>query len=159
VITLKEQVAFLRAGIVSGVLSPIAAVDWADRLIQETGEPPAGVYDVSLAPSANVSRVLDALGEVASDTCINENVAKGLLDVLRGQCDSGAIHPAKAVRVAYALTHDLGYDSPICIDALILEENYSMASDGIFGTVEEMNAQVREWLASFKGAADVFIAG
>jgi hypothetical protein len=60
------------------------------------------------------------------------------------------------VQRAYEMTRRLHVDSSLWMEAMILEENYSLALDRIVGEVPEMDAEVGSWLAQFDGEATRF---
>lgn len=48
--------------------------------------------------------------------------------------------------------------SEAAVAALLLAEDCSLATDGIFGTAAEMAQEVRAWLVQFAGASEPYLA-
>ena len=155
--SLFEKAAFYHSGVAHGIVAPRDAIAWADALIAAEESVPTELYDVSLAPPERPSALLEALRHLAPLDAASESAILALLDVLRERHRSGELSAAKAVAAAYSITRPLGYDSRIHVDALLFYEDYSLAADGIVGTVGQRDAEVQVWLEQFAGAAASFL--
>jgi hypothetical protein len=152
---IRQQAAIYRAGLAYGVLSPGDAIAWADSLIQSESDVPMAIYELSLAPRDQPKIALVFLRELAPEEQLGEGTVQALLDIVRQRLAEGAETPATAIARAYALTRPLAPESEHWLEAMMLEENYSLASDGIFGTIEEMDLEAREWFAKYAGASAI----
>jgi len=96
--------------------------------------------------------VLAALTQLAATPELTESTARALLDLLGSRLDVGVVSAGQAIVTAYHLTRALGPQSAIWTEALCLEEDYSMAQDGIVGSLHEMDTEVRSWFDQFRGS-------
>jgi hypothetical protein len=154
--TLPETAAFYWAGIAYAILLPQEAIAWADELIGSGADVPTGVYDLSLSPAHQPKRVVSALRSLHAEEDVSEATVRSLLDILGRQLGKHALSPATAIQRAYEVTRRLHVDSSLWIEAMMLEENYSLAVDRIVGEVPKMDRQVESWLAQFEGEATRF---
>jgi hypothetical protein len=155
---IPRNASFLRDGIAAGIIATNAAVEWADALIAAYDELPGAVYDLCVAPRRQTTAVLDALRQLADTTELTETTARALLDILRSQLITGSMRVSDAVIAAYHLTRPLGPGSALWTEALVLEEDYSLANDGISGSLDQMDADARSWFDQFRGSMAGFSA-
>jgi hypothetical protein len=151
--TLSRAAAFYWAGIAYEILAPHEAIAWADDVIASGAEVPAGLYEVSLSPANEPKRVVAALRGLHAEEDISEMTVRSLLDVIGIRLREHALSPATAIRRAYKVTRRLRHDSLLWMEAMMLEENYALAVDGIVGAVSELDAEVEAWLMQFDGEA------
>jgi hypothetical protein len=155
--TVEEVAAFYWAGIAYGILAPIDAIAWADSLIATGGEMATAIYDLSLTPPDQPKRLMSALRALHREEAVTDAVVRALLDVLRSEVQAKVRSPADAMQLAYDVTRRLSVDSPLWLDAMMLEENYSLAVDRIAFDVPSMDAEVTVWLSQFEGDATPFV--
>ena len=153
---LRAAAAFYRAGVASGIVRGADAVGWADRVIASAPAPPTELFDVSLAPPSSVTALVDALRPLAGPDALGEATARALLDVLRRQLAAGEVTPEAAIAIAYHMTRGLEFGSELWREAMMLEEYFALAKDGVVGDTADMSEQVRAWLGQFAGEADAF---
>ena len=154
--TLSDTAAFYWAGIAYAILSPQEAIAWADELIASGVDVPSSLYDLSLTPANQPKRVVSALRSLHTEEDVSEATVRGLLDVLGRQLRDHVLSPATAIERAYEVTRRLHPDSSLWMDAMMLEENYSLAVDRIVGELPEMDAEVELWLTQFAGEGTRF---
>ena len=150
---LQRAASYLRTGISYGVLPGIRAVEWADRLILAEGEVPAAVFDVALAPPDRPSVLVAALTPLAGEDDPSEPIVRAVLDDVGAALRAGRVTVRAGLELAYRITRALGDESSLRYDAMMLREDYSLAQEGIFGDVADLDHEARTWFAQFAGAA------
>lgn len=155
--TIAERAAFYWAGVAYGILSPRDAIAWADELIASDSDVPKGVYELSLSPPDDPKKAAAALRSLHNEEDVSEATVRGLLDYLGRSLRTDRLSPALAIQRSYEVTRRLSVESPLWMEAMILEENYSLAVDGITGAIAEMEQEVIEWLARYNGSAAPFM--
>jgi hypothetical protein len=151
-IDISLSASFFRAGIVHAVLDGGEVVAWADRVILLLPDPPAAIYDVSLAPAADRIALLAALAPLTANAEPSERVARGLLGVIASRLAADSLSPAKAIAVGYTILRGAEVPDTLRDQAMMLDEDYSLAEDRIFGSTAEMGVAIRFWFAQFAGA-------
>jgi hypothetical protein len=156
-VTIAQQAAFYWAGVAYGILSPRDAIAWADGLIASGSDVPKGIYELSLSPPDQPKKVTAALRSLHDEEDVSEATVRGLLDYLGRSIRTDKLSPGLAIQRSYEVTRGLSVECPLWTEAMILEENYSLAVDRIVGDVAEMDREVIEWLARYDGNAAYFM--
>ncbi len=148
---------YYRAALLLGIASGTDVIRWADGIIERDPEPPAAIYDVSLAPAADLNTLRDTLKPLALEP-EPLAVVQALLDRIWRDVFANRRDVDEAVALIYRASHCLAIPDPLRWEMVSLEEDYARVTDGIAGELPTIEAQVRAWLAQFDGAADAVIA-
>jgi hypothetical protein len=144
---------YLRIGIELGLVEPQQARDWADAIIRESEAPPAEIIEVSWSHDvgALIRSLFTAPGEgnralagrwLLHDlaTVLGEGDDDGLVEVVRG---------CLAVCVASGLDEDTWHR----FDAV--DDELSLARQGVFGSVEACREALVSLLAEYPAAPEI----
>ena len=147
--TLKLQAEVLRIGILGGYVSPEEAIAWADALIESLSPAPADLIEVSLSGGRR-DDVASALAQV-SGSFDEESLRRTLL---RKMADIAFSRPQFCRQIARAL-YQLAVEgrAPTRADESAMftfDDAYDLAESGAFGTIEDVDAELREYLSSWR---------
>ena len=140
---------FFRLGLVSRTMSVEVVDDWATQLIGKTPSPSFALCDLATAKSADRAVVLDALRSFPKSEKDREDAwamfCAFLLDEMTSRKRS--LHDT-----IYAL-HGLErlHEAPVHLETpiTILEDEYALARDGVWGTLVEVEGRTMELLRTY----------
>jgi len=153
---IPKQAAFYRQALICGIITADQTVAWADWLIDVGGDLPSAIYDLSLAGSRGVSRMVDLLTSLAQgENALN--VVPALLDVLRQRYLAGALELPAVIEVIRRIKDSVPPNVDLRWELVALEEDYSLVADGIAGDLPTIHQIVRDVLSRFSGASREYL--
>ena len=148
--------AFYREALLCDLITVDELVGWADCLINNGGELPAKIYDLSLGGSRGKLHVADLLNGMA----VGQNpqdVVPAILDVVHQRFSSGEIDLAAVVAAIRHIKHAIPPNEDLHLKLVTLEEDYWLAADGIMGDLPTIHRIVRDLLTQFRGASTEYL--
>lgn len=147
--TLATVASFLRTGILAGVCSPDEAHGWAFSVIAAMDSPPAEIIEVSWRKPMN--DLLDDLSSVVGDVD-NAAVGNWLLARLAELPAQTGGEISQRLRQAMQIVKHTGLPEEVYYTFDGIDDELSLAIDGIFGQVDDCRDDLRSALAEFTAA-------
>lgn len=126
---------------------PGTVVQWADDIIGDELDPPYEIIEVSLANSEDLKTLMSLLGTIGSVEDRGDAIrcALGRLAFLAERDVSMLRRILKSLRWSpLDISEFLDDDFISCV-----AEDYSLAEDGIFGSVEDLDNELKQYLNQF----------
>jgi hypothetical protein len=134
--TRKEVAEFFRLGLRLGLFDTSPIIKWADSIIEQEDKPDISIIDVSLAGSRGINETITCLGEIKGH--LREDVpVELLLAYFRRKLVSGQLNIDSVAAMFYSLAKMPEVTGDVAGALHVLDENLSMAEDGLCGSVEE----------------------
>lgn len=129
-----------------GLLSVPDAIRWADAGIEADPQPPFALIEVSLAAKAPPVEVAHLLRSLPGEPGRRE-LARRLVCRIAGALHDGRVTAAWAARILYQMVlAELVPDPSAEGDMARLDDAFDLARGGYFGTVEEAERDLHEFL-------------
>jgi hypothetical protein len=147
---LKSEAARLKLGIAWGWVPVSSAVAWADAIITARDAPPAAVLDISLGGQLSAGQMA-ALLEAVPGAHDEAAALRGTLQDLRRWIGDDFSRSEQAAHWLYAAAASGDLNAvALGIDVYGLEDAFSLARSGQWGTLAEAHARV---ISDLDGAA------
>lgn len=137
-----------------GVVAPDAVVSWADSVILRSESPSPALCDLSTASDPN--QLLLSLNEfiAQADGAYSRETWRAVLGHFHAWYIENPKSGRRITRALYNIARDgLAPDAEAEREMLSLDDLYDLAAQGTFGTVEQVEANLRELLERFAPAA------
>jgi hypothetical protein len=151
--SLKTEATALRKCLLARAIPVSYAIRWADQYLERTPQPLYEVIAVSMATSRLEDAIADLLDEVpgtADAKAVLRNVFRLMADSVRD--DSSRETAVAAALYAMALADDAPSDSAESF-MLYFDDAFALALDGIYGDLEMVRAELRQFLSHEAGEA------
>ena len=143
--TRKEISEFLRLGLRLGAFDTAPIIKWADSIIEQEDTPEISIIDVSLAGGRGVNETITCLGEIKGN--VRENIPVELvLAYYRRKLVSRQLTTDEVAAMLYTLSKITEVKGDLSGALNVLDENLSMAEDGVCGSVEEALDDLKNFL-------------
>ena len=149
----SQQAHQLKLGLEAGVVEREEIISWADRILMDY-DYDDDVANVALAVNAPLKQLASLLGQVIdqSDELVAIRCIMGrMYEILRE-------HPERAHEFSRFLEHfwiQQGYDVPEDISFIAgIEDEFQLAEQGVYGTVEEATRSLLNNLAQYKSSTE-----
>jgi hypothetical protein len=145
----SAQALEFKLGLEAGVIEPGEVIAWADRIL-ETHEYDDDIANVSLATSDSRKEMMSLLTPLIDGadewTAVRKTMARMYLVLLR---DSSRAHDFTRFLESFWSRH--GYEVPEDMSFMAgIEDEFQLAVEGIYGTVEDAIGSLMGHLARFK---------
>jgi len=140
---------FFRLGLVSRTMSVDEVDDWATRLIGETTLPSFALCDLATAKSADRAIVLEALHGFPKSDEDREFAWAMFCEFLYDDFKSGKRSLKDTIYALHGLERLHEAPEHLEIPITILEDEYALARDGVWGTMKEVEERVAELLRTY----------
>jgi hypothetical protein len=146
---IKEGAELYRRGLLLGLLSVSDAITWLDVVIASEAKPDIAIIEASLSGSRGPIAVADWLKEVPGP--FDERAVAGrLLGKMHGGLVDGALPPATVTRWLFQMAMDGDApDDQAEGQMLGLDDELSLAADGIVGSVPEIRDRLEQFLRAY----------
>ncbi len=144
--SLREQAEYLRLALAMTLVDEEAAIEWADRTILASDNPPVEVIDLSMAGDQPPDELMRLLASVPGQGNLAA-VAHQVLGLLHGRLEVGDVTLEQATDMLWAY-HDWAAVSEEEIDAAGNFSDYLyMAQMGAYGTLDSVREEILDFLA------------
>ena len=140
---------FFRLGLVSRTMSVEVIDDWATQLIRESSSPSFALCDLAAAKSTDRAIVLDALLNFPKSDEDREFAWAMFCEFLYDDLKSGKRSLKDSIYALYGLERLHEAPEHLEIPITILEDEYSLARDEVWGTMDEVSARTLELLLTY----------
>lgn len=140
---------FFRLGLISRTMSVEAVDEWATLVVSDTALPSFALCDLATAKSQDRAIVLDALHNFPKTEEDRDSAWKMFCDFLHDDLKSGKRTLEDTIYALYGL--ERLHESPehLEIPITILEDEYALARDQVWGTLEEVEERTLELLRTY----------
>ena len=160
IVDVASVAAFYREGLVFGIVPLQEVIAWADRRILDEAQPAPAVLDLSLVRDRDALQAISLLSELAptgDHGFMSHDVARGLLDRLRGDFVAGRRDLLDTIRTAVRLRSKLPVEDSLWAELIGLEDDRDLVLGRIAGDIPTLDKNTREWIGQFDGDADRFV--
>ncbi len=146
---IKDSAEALRFLLVVGLAEVSEAIAWADAQIALSDIPSPELIDVSLSGSKPVAELVRSLSAIPG-TPHPEKVASEVLHRLSAFVERNPSNARRAARILYDMYCEGLVPSPDVKEQMLrLDDAFSLAESGTWGTLEEARAELNEFLAEW----------
>jgi len=140
---------FFRLGLISRTMSIEAVEEWATQMVGETPSPSFTLCDLATAKSLDRAIVLDALHTFPKTEEDRDAAWKMFCEFLHDNLKSGKGTLEDTIYALYGL--ERLHESPehLEIPITILEDEYALARDQVWGTLEDVEDRTLELLLTY----------
>ena len=146
----KEMADYFKLGLRLGLLDQSPVIIWADALIHAQEKPDISIIELSLSGGRSLNDTIACLGnikgEANTDTAIKLTLAHLWREVKTGRMSLDA-----ASVILYRLKDLATAQSDVIDKICTLDENLSLAEDGVYGSIEEALNEIRDYLKEQQG--------
>jgi len=146
---LNEKAAFFRIGLQVGVFTVDAVIDWIDSEIASAESPQDLLLDLTLMKASNPKDVLSKLQRLSSGAD-NMLALRRVLGEMYPLLQSNSKYGPTFAKGLYEIFVEFDYDVPEDLTAICaIDDDYSMAIQGTFGTEKAANEGFLDFLEPF----------
>jgi hypothetical protein len=140
---------FFRLGLASRTMGLDTIDGWATQMISETPSPSFALYDLAMAKSTDRGIVLDVLNRFTKSEEDREFAWAMFCEFLHDDLISGKRSLKDTIYVLYGLERLHEAPELLEIPITILEDEYALARDGVWGTMDEVEGRTVELLRAY----------
>ena len=144
----KDMAEFLRLALIARVCDRAAVVRWADEVIHSTPSPPFVFFDLSTCEPLPLETVLSFLADVPGESTPDLPVHM-LLGYCHAPVKSGIFSATDILIRLYGMASAEHFPGNIYHRLLSMEDQLSLARDGVWGTVDEIASRFTGYLSQF----------
>jgi len=140
----------VRAGLAGGLLSKEEVVDWADLIITRDEEPHVFFIDLAMSSNKSVNNIIHFIADFLDfDTAVVSG--RPLLGMLYRQYRTNKLDIVQTVDKLFALRYEASFTEQEMDNIYSLEHQFEAAFHGIYGSVQEIELAVAEFLSFYEG--------
>lgn len=143
--SLREEAEYFRLGLILKLLDNDAIVDWADRTISKSDDPPIEIIEIALAGKMPLEEMTSLLKSVPGQGDLSVG-AHQTLRLLRDQLGAGTITLESAVNTLWAYHQCAFVEEAEKSQAVSFSNLLYMAQEGEGGTLESVQEEVLSFL-------------
>jgi hypothetical protein len=146
---IKEIAEFFRLGLRIGIFAPSTVIQWADSIIMAENKPDISIIEVSLSGAGGLNKTIDSLNEIKGEIR-SDYPAKLMLAYCWKKLRTKDWTEDFFSGLLYSLKNASEVSEDVEIALMNLDENLSLAEDGVYGTVKEAMNDIMKFLESFE---------
>lgn len=157
-ISLKDSAEIYRIGLITGLFEKDDIISWADKLIETRENVEYEIIEVSLLKSASKTDIASKLFEVEGIPSMHH-----IVNVFLGLCsigyNSNKYNTDFTCTFLYRLVSnkiDIPIDFDIAKKIHYLSDGYYLATEGIYGNLEDVCRDLKEFLDKYTECAEEF---